>query len=91
MQNKNNIAESGLVFLLKEMNNPLTNIRLSVELLENGNEEMRQVYYDIIKKNTALLEAAVKELSDTFLQDEGFGMYLKPNVNYSLPDMDQDA
>lgn len=90
MENKNNIAESGLVYLLNEMNNPITNIRLSVELLENGNEDMRQVYYDIIKKNTALLEAAVKELSDTFLQDEGFGMYLKPNANYSFPELDQE-
>jgi signal transduction histidine kinase len=48
--------------LAHEVRNPLTNINLSVELLESETEHDRQPYYDIIKRSAARINDLVNEL-----------------------------
>lgn len=65
------IAQAGLINMLEEMNNPLTNIRLSTELIETENEDSKYTYCSIIKKNAELIQVTIKELADSFLK-QGF-------------------
>lgn len=82
MENNSKIAAIGVVGALQEMNNPLTNIKLCVEMLEAGipNPEL---YYEIMRKNTATMEKSIKELCDVFANEE-FRIQLSPALNYQL-------
>ena len=76
MQNPCKIAETGLVGMLHDMNNPLAHIKLCMELLESGNEEKREEYYRIINKNLDSLRDSIKQISNSFL-NEGFAVHLE--------------
>jgi nitrogen-specific signal transduction histidine kinase len=75
MENSCKIAETGLVGMLHEMNNPLTNIKLCMDLLESCNEEKKEEYYGIINKNIDNLKTAIQQLSNSFIS-EGFALHL---------------
>jgi nitrogen-specific signal transduction histidine kinase len=76
MENSCGIAKEGLVCMLHEMNNPLANIKLCMELLESGNEEMKEVYYGIINKNIDTMHDSIKLISNSFI-NEGFAVHLE--------------
>ncbi|MFT3910855.1 MAG: histidine kinase dimerization/phospho-acceptor domain-containing protein [Ferruginibacter sp.] len=89
MENNSKIVSAGLICLLHEMNNPLTSIKLCLELLQTASEETRGQYYAIINKSAEQLQHAVHELSDTFLKDgfyvdfhseEGITMKIAPDA-----------
>ncbi len=65
MENNTSHKEKDLVFLLRELNNPLTNILISIDILENSalNTDS-SLYYAIIKKNAAVLGRALREICD---------------------------
>ncbi|MEO6667937.1 MAG: hypothetical protein ABIN36_00590 [Ferruginibacter sp.] len=75
MQNACKIAETGLVGMLYDMNNPLANIKLCVELLQSADDENKEVYYSIINKNVESLRNALKQISNSFV-NEGFALHL---------------
>jgi len=81
MENNSKIISAGLVCLLNEMNNPLTSIKLCMELLQTASEETREEYYTIIEKSTEQLQHAVHELSNSFLKD---GFYADFHVEEAL-------
>ena len=76
MESSCDIAKDGLVCMLQEMNNPLANIKLCMELLESGNEEMKEVYYGIINKNIEVMHDSIKLLSNSFIH-EGFAVHME--------------
>jgi len=70
------IAEKGLVTLVQAMKNPLTNIKLSIDLLESGNTDQSiENYYAIIKNNAQRLEDSIREICDCFFE-QGFTLHL---------------
>lgn len=75
--NNNNIAEAGLVYMLNDLQNPITTIRLCLDLLENGNEEFRDQYYGIIKRNTEQLERNLREIAACFVDNNGYSVQMK--------------
>ena len=75
METTSKIAELGLISMLHDMNNPLTSIRLSMELLESGTVEVREIYYNIIKKNVAQIEDTIREIYTSFV-DNGITLNL---------------
>ena len=76
METSCDIAKEGLVCMLHDMNNPLANIKLCMELLESGNEEMKEMYYSIINKNIDVMQDSIKLLSNSFI-NEGFSVYME--------------
>ena len=66
MDRESKIAELGMLNMLYEMKNPLTNIRLSLELLEAGTANDPQEYYAIIKKSALNIETSIRELCKSF-------------------------
>lgn len=77
MENYCKIAETGLVGMLQEMKNPLTNINLCLELLESGGAVQHADYYAIIKKSALEMESSIREICSCFL-DQGFALQLAP-------------
>jgi hypothetical protein len=59
------LATMGLVGMLSEMKNPLTSIRLCIDLIESGAEPERD-YFEMIKKNAATLEKDLIEMCNYF-------------------------
>lgn len=65
------ITRLGVIHTLQQMNNPLTNIMLSIELLLSESDEVkRQLYYTTIKHNAVRLEASVREVCTFFNEQE---------------------
>ena len=61
------IAELGMIDMLYEIKNPLTNIRLSLELLECGTAPQDpHVYYNIIKESAITIESSIREICSSF-------------------------
>ena len=58
------------------MKNPLTNIRLSIEMLETGEEPDKVKYIDIIKNSAINLEDAIRDLCKSF-EDVGVIIHLE--------------
>ena len=55
--------------MLYDMNNPITNIRLSLELFGTAPGELRQVYLNIIEKSALALESSVREICGSFTEN----------------------
>ena len=72
------IAQLGIVNILNQMKNPLTNIRLSIEMLENGEELNKAKYMDIIKTSAINLEDSIRDLCQSF-DDAGVVIHLEAN------------
>ena len=65
------ITRLGVIHTLQQMNNPLTNIMLSIELLiAEKSEEKRIAYYDTIKHSAVRLEASIKEVCTFFNEQD---------------------
>jgi signal transduction histidine kinase len=63
MLQKVSITELGMMYTLHELNNPLTNILLCLDLLEIPSpENKKNPYYDIIKKNALAMGESVKDM-----------------------------
>lgn len=61
------IAEMGMINMLYEMKNPLTNIRLCLEMLEKaGPVSDREEYYSIMKNSAVVLESSIRDLVNSF-------------------------
>ena len=77
MKQESKIAQLGMLDMLYEMKNPLTNIQLSLEMLEAGTEDIDpNVYYTIIKNSSLDIEASIKELCKSF-NDLGFTLHIE--------------
>ncbi len=70
------IAQLGILNILNQMKNPLTNIRLSIEMLETGEEPDKVKYMDIIKNSAINLEDAIRDLCKSF-EDVGVIIHLE--------------
>ena len=65
------ITRLGVIHTLQQMNNPLTNIILSIELLTaEKTEEKRTTYYDTIKHSVLRLEGSIKEVCKFFNEQD---------------------
>ncbi|MEO8772537.1 MAG: hypothetical protein ABI402_20740 [Ferruginibacter sp.] len=72
------IAELGMLDMLFEMKNPLTNIMLCLEVFESGIEEKdTNFYYNIIKNSAIDIESSIKELCASF-HNLGFSLAIAP-------------
>lgn len=65
MDHQSKIAQIGILNILHQMKNPLTNIRLSVEMMEAGKTDPAQ-YQSIIKNSAISLEASIRDLCRSF-------------------------
>jgi len=80
MKTESKIAELGMMNILSQLKNPLTNIRLCLEMLESGNSaEDPQVYYSIIKNSSLEIESSIQDICTTF-RDLGMALHVEvPN------------
>lgn len=77
MKTASKIAELGMMNILYQIKNPLTNIRLCLELLEsNPIVHNQQTYYAIIKKSTAEIETSIKDICSSF-HDLGISLHVE--------------
>ncbi len=84
------IAEIGILNILNQMKNPLTNIRLCVEMIENDHTEKDSCEYNrIIKKNAIALEDSIRDILKTFTEMGG-SIYMEEGltIDGSFPDME---
>ncbi len=83
MSKESKIAQLGILNILEHMKNPLTNIRLSLDMLEYEIDADRTKYRDIIKKSTISLEESIKDLCKSF-DDLGVTIHIEtdsPNLD----------
>ena len=65
------ITRLGVNHTLQQMNNPVTNILLSLELLDmETNEEKKQEYYATIKHSALRLQNAIHEVCTFFNEQD---------------------
>ena len=69
MESSCKIAKLGLVGMLHEMNNPLTSIKLSMELLNSCDEEQKEAYISIISRSIERLETSIRQIAGSFIDD----------------------
>ena len=78
MKQECKLAELGMLDMLYEMKNPLTNIRLCLEVFESGIEVKDPTVYHTIIKNSAIdIEKSIKEICASF-HDLGFSLSIAP-------------
>lgn len=70
MPNKPTITDLGMMITLKDLNNPLTSIRLCLDLLETSDpsEKAQEPYYGIIKKNTRAMTISLREMYEVLAE-----------------------
>ncbi|MBS1756086.1 MAG: hypothetical protein JSU03_02285 [Bacteroidetes bacterium] len=74
------IAELGMIDILYEIKNPLTNIGLALEFLEAEKVPVEtQIFYDIIKNSALKIENSIKELCKSY-HDLGITLHLPPDT-----------
>ena len=66
MSKESKIAQLGILNILNQMKNPLTNIRLSLDMLEHSTENERIKYREIIKNSAISLEDSIRDLCQSF-------------------------
>ena len=75
MDTARKLATMGLVGMLSEMKNPLTSIKLCIDLIESG-AEPEQDYFEMIRKNAATLEKNIIEMCNYF-NDGRFSIHIE--------------
>ena len=76
MKQECKIAELGMLDMLFEMKNPITNIRLCLELLESGEGNVDpKNFYKIIKSSAIDIEESIRTLCNSF-HENGFSLYM---------------
>ena len=83
MSKPSKIAELGILNILNQMKNPLTNIRLSVDMLENDKNTDQSQYREIIKNSAITLENSIRELCQSF-NDLGVSIHLETDSTNSF-------
>ena len=76
MSKQSKIAQLGILNILNQMKNPLTNIRLSLDILENDIDADSIKYREIIKNSAISLEDSIRDLCDSFA-DLGVTIHLE--------------
>ena len=76
MSKESKIAQLGILNILNQMKNPLTNIRLSLDILENDLDADSIKYREIIKNSAISLEDSIRDLCDSFA-DLGVTIHLE--------------
>lgn len=80
MNTQSKIAELGMINMLSQIRNPLSNIKLCVELLESkSGAESTEVYYDIMKKSTAAIELTIRDICNSF-HDLGITVHVGTDI-----------
>ena len=71
------IAQIGILHILNQMKNPLTNIMLCLEMIESKHQETDgKDCHEIIKSSSKALETSVRDLIKSF-NDLGISVHLK--------------
>lgn len=65
MSHQSKIAELGVLNILNQMKNPLTNIRLCAEMMESEDKECIK-YSEIIKNSAIKLEDSIRDICNSF-------------------------
>ena len=89
MSKPSKLAELGILNILNQMKNPLTNIRLSVDMQENANDIDRIQYQEIIKNSAISLEDSIRELCQSF-NDLGVTIHLETDSTNNLGPIHQE-
>ena len=80
MSKQSKIAQLGILNILNQMKNPLTNIRLSIDILENDTDADESQYREIIKNSAISLEDSIRDLCQSFA-DLGVTIHLETDNN----------
>ena len=65
MSHQSKIAELGVLNMLNQMKNPLTNIRLCAEMMDSDEKDCKQ-YSEIIKNSAIKLEESIRDICNSF-------------------------
>ena len=76
MSQPSKIAQLGILNILNQMKNPLTNIRLCVDMLDDDNYVENTNCKDIIKNSAISLENSIRDLCSSFA-DLGITIHLE--------------
>jgi hypothetical protein len=75
---KSSIAQIGILHILNQMKNPLTNIMLCLEMIENNEQDIDNEgkdCHEIIKTSSKALESSIRDLIKSF-NDLGISVQL---------------
>ena len=76
MKAESKIAELGMINMLCQIKNPLTNIQLCLELLESATvNQNKEVYYKIMKNSVGEIESTVRSICNSF-QELGITLHV---------------
>ena len=84
MTQQSKIAQLGILNILNQMKNPLTNIRLCVDILENNERKDIANCNEIIKKSAISLENSIRDLCTSF-DELGVTIHLEINRSSLQP------
>ena len=80
MKTESKIAELGMINMLTQIKNPLTNIRLCLELLESDVPAQNQdVYYGIMRNSTIAIETSIRDICNSF-HDLGITIHVGTDI-----------
>ena len=80
MHKESKILELGMINMLYDIKNPLTNIRLCLDLLESGSHKQDPVvYYGIMKESAIKIETYIRELCGSF-HELGITLHIPPDT-----------
>ena len=79
MSKTSKIVQLGILNILNQMKNPLTNIRLSIDMLENDLDADKTKYSEIIKNSAIRLEESIRDLCNSF-GDLGVTIHLETDT-----------
>ena len=80
MKNESKIAELGMINMLTQIKNPITNIRLCLELLESDTVAKNQkVYYGIMRASTRAIELSIRDICNSF-HDLGITIHVGTDI-----------
>ena len=68
MSQQSKIAQLGILNILNQMKNPLTNIRLCIDMLEDEDYKDNASCNEIIKNSAISLENSIRDLCTSFAE-----------------------
>ena len=81
MGKQSKIAELGMLNILYQMKNPLTNIRLAVEMLEKEQDKLiERDCHEIIKNSAVALEESIRDLCRSF-NELGVSIHIEQDIS----------
>ena len=84
MTQQSKIAQLGILNILNQMKNPLTNIRLCIDMLENNECKDKADCNEIIKNSAISLENSIRDLCTSF-DELGFTIHLETDRTIHQP------